>query len=140
MTNFLEIRNLYQHDNAQDLILFNNKDILIDGKSFFLQNWKEKGAILIKVSKKMCNEIKRQLYATDRECEICSNQILHGRSNVQKMTIKTWKNVLDQLTRNDGFNALRLNCINSSLPACAMIPNQQNFTRHDERLSETEQQ
>ena len=54
----------------------------------------------------MCNEIKRELYATDRECEICSNQILHGRwvavvwlSNVQKMTIKTWKNVLDQLTR-----------------------------------------
>ena len=54
----------------------------------------------------MCNEIKRELYATDRECEIGSNQILHGRSvavfwlsNVQKMTIKTWKNVLDQLTR-----------------------------------------
>ena len=89
MANFLEIRNLYQHDNGQDLILFNNKDILIDGNSFFLQNWKEKGAILIKVSKKMCNETKRELYATDRECEICSNQILHGRSNVQKMTIKT---------------------------------------------------
>ena len=50
----------------------------------------------------MYNEIKRELYATDRECEICSNQILHGRlvavfwlSNVQNMTIKTWKNVLD---------------------------------------------
>ena len=25
--------------------------------------------------------------------------------------------------------------VNSTLPACAMIPNQQNFTRHDERLS-----
>ena len=36
--------------------------------------------------------------------------------------------------QNDGFNALRLNCINSTLPACAMIPNQQNFTRHDERF------
>ena len=54
----------------------------------------------------MCNEIKRELYATDRECEICSNQILHGRSvavfwlsNVQRMIIKTWKNVLDQLIR-----------------------------------------
>ena len=50
----------------------------------------------------MYNEIKRELYASDRECEISSNQILHGRSvavfwlsNVQKMTIKTWKNVLD---------------------------------------------
>ena len=47
MANFLEIRNLYQHDNGQDLILFNNKDILIDGNSFFLQKWKEKGVSLI---------------------------------------------------------------------------------------------
>ena len=52
--------------------------------------------------KKMYNKIKCELYATDCECEICSNQILHGRSvavfwlsNVQKMTIKTWKNVPD---------------------------------------------
>ena len=27
LANFLELRNLYQHDNGQDLILFNNKDI-----------------------------------------------------------------------------------------------------------------
>ena len=47
LANFLEIRNLYQHDNGQDLILFNNKDILIEGKSFFLQKWKEKGVISI---------------------------------------------------------------------------------------------
>ena len=25
--------------------------------------------------------------------------------------------------------------VNSTLPACAMIPNQQNFTRHDERFN-----
>ena len=25
--------------------------------------------------------------------------------------------------------------VNSTLPACAMIPNQQNFTRHDERVN-----
>ena len=50
----------------------------------------------------MYNETKRELYATERECEICSNKILHGRlvavfwlTNVQKMAIKTWKNVLD---------------------------------------------
>ena len=47
LANVLEIRNLYQHDNGQDLILFNNKDILIDGNSFFLQKWKEKGVISI---------------------------------------------------------------------------------------------
>ena len=47
LANFLELRNLYQHDNGQDLILFNNKDILIDGKSFFLQKWKENGVTSI---------------------------------------------------------------------------------------------
>ena len=43
----------------------------------------------------MYNEIKRELYATDRECEICSNQISHGRavavfwlSNVQKVATR----------------------------------------------------
>ena len=41
LANFLEIRNLYQHDNGQDLIFFHNKDILIDGNSFFLQKRKE---------------------------------------------------------------------------------------------------
>jgi len=47
LANFLEIRNLYQHDNDHDLILFNNKDILIDGSSFFLKEWREKGVISI---------------------------------------------------------------------------------------------
>ena len=47
LANFLEIRNLYQHDNGQDLILFKNRDILIDGNSFFLQKWKEKGVTSI---------------------------------------------------------------------------------------------
>ena len=37
--------------------------------------------------------------------------------------------------QNDGFNALQVNCINSTLPACAVIPNQQNFTMHDERFN-----
>ena len=43
LANFLEIRNLYQHHNGQDLILFNNKDILIDGNSFFLTKMERKG-------------------------------------------------------------------------------------------------
>ena len=47
LANFLDNRNLYQHDNGQILILFNNKDILIDGNDFFVQKWKENGVILI---------------------------------------------------------------------------------------------
>ena len=43
----MEIKNLYQHDNGHDLILFNNKDIRIDGNTFFFQKWKERGVISI---------------------------------------------------------------------------------------------
>ena len=38
---------LYICINGHDLIFFNNKDIIIDGKRFFLSKWKEKGAVLI---------------------------------------------------------------------------------------------
>ena len=47
LLNFLEIRTLHQCNNGHDLILFSNKDILIDGKSFFLHRSKEKGAVFI---------------------------------------------------------------------------------------------
>ena len=37
--------------------------------------------------------------------------------------------------QNDGFNALRLYWSKLNPAVCAMIPNQQNFTRHDERFN-----
>ena len=40
-----------------------------------------------------------------------------------------------QLTRMMGFMPFDFAAVNSTLPACAMIPNQQNFTRHDERFN-----
>ena len=40
-----------------------------------------------------------------------------------------------QLTRMMGFMPSDFAAVNSTLPACAMIPNQQNFTRHDERFN-----
>ena len=54
--------------------------------------------------------------------------------------LKKWPLKLRRMNQtahpNDGFNAHRLNCINSTLPDCVMIPNQlQNFTRHDERFN-----
>ena len=52
---------------------------------------------------------------------------------------KNWPFKLERMYQtahqNDGFNVLRLNCINSTLPACAKIPDQHNFTRHDGRLN-----
>ena len=39
-----------------------------------------------------------------------------------------------QLTRMMGLMSSDFAAVNSTLPVCAMIPNQQNFTRHDERF------
>ena len=48
LANFLELGTPYQCNNGQDLILFNDKDILISGKCFFfLPKWKEKGVVFI---------------------------------------------------------------------------------------------
>ena len=41
-----------------------------------------------------------------------------------------------QLTRKIGFMPSDFAAVNSTLPACAMIPNQpENFTRHDKRFT-----
>ena len=40
-----------------------------------------------------------------------------------------------QLTRMLGLLPSDFAAVNSTLPACAMIPNQQNFTRYDERFN-----
>ena len=34
-----ELKTLYSYDQKQELILFNNKDILADGKPIFLSEW-----------------------------------------------------------------------------------------------------
>ena len=44
---FNELKTLYSYDQKQELILFNNKDILVDGKPFFLSEWFRKGILSI---------------------------------------------------------------------------------------------
>ena len=36
---FDEIKTLYNYDQGTDTILFNNKDILVDGKPLFIREW-----------------------------------------------------------------------------------------------------
>ena len=36
---FDELKTLYGHKGISDLLLFNNRDILIDEKAFFFQEW-----------------------------------------------------------------------------------------------------
>ena len=42
-----ELKSLYGADEAQDIILFNNKEILVEGKPLFIREWFNKGVISI---------------------------------------------------------------------------------------------
>ena len=43
---FGDLKTLYKY-NLSQIVLFNNREILIDGKPFFIQEWFSKGIILI---------------------------------------------------------------------------------------------
>ena len=45
---FMELKSQYKHEQEQEIILFNNKAILIGGKPFFIPEWFSKGIICIK--------------------------------------------------------------------------------------------
>jgi len=44
---FHELKSSYETDLGQDLVLFNNKDILIDHKTFFYKSWFKKGILRV---------------------------------------------------------------------------------------------
>ena len=45
---FVQIKSRLKQEDEQEIILFNNKEILIDGKPFFIREWFSKGIISIK--------------------------------------------------------------------------------------------
>ncbi|CAH3161324.1 unnamed protein product [Pocillopora meandrina] len=47
LINFLELKTLYRPNYLSDLLLFNNKEIKIDGNSIFYSNWSEKAVLSI---------------------------------------------------------------------------------------------
>ena len=47
LLSFLELNGLYHTQFGQGLVLFNNKEILIEGKTFFLKNWYQKRVVCI---------------------------------------------------------------------------------------------
>ena len=47
LLSFLGLKSLYHTHFGQDLVLFNNKEILIEGKTFFFKNWYQKRVICI---------------------------------------------------------------------------------------------
>ena len=45
---FKELKTLYGYDQGSDLVLFNNREILVDNKSVYFNNWVENDIISIK--------------------------------------------------------------------------------------------
>ena len=48
LDNFNELKTLYNYYQKQDIVLFNNKEILVGGKPIFISEWFKKGIISIK--------------------------------------------------------------------------------------------
>ena len=44
---FLELKESFPNQSGQEQILFNNKDILIHGRSIFYRNWYDRGVYLV---------------------------------------------------------------------------------------------
>ena len=44
---FLGLKSLYESDNGQEMILFNNKEILVGNRPIFLKSWFEEGIVSI---------------------------------------------------------------------------------------------
>ena len=44
---FLELKTLYESDIGQEMILFNNKEILVGNRPFFLKHWFDLGIVSI---------------------------------------------------------------------------------------------
>ena len=87
----------------------------------------------------MYKKIKRELYATDCEClKLNFIRPIGCRVLAVKCSKSDHLNLEEctrQLTRMMDLMPSDFAAVNSTLPACAMIPNQQNFTRHDERFN-----
>ena len=47
MFSFLDLKSLYNSKDEQEMILVNNKEILIDGRTFFYHDWVEKGVFTL---------------------------------------------------------------------------------------------
>jgi len=48
LTFFTELKNIYSYDSMQDLVLFNNKEILFGGRPVFIKEWFDSNILTIK--------------------------------------------------------------------------------------------
>ena len=76
LKSFQELKILYSYDQASDLVLYNNKEILVDQNIVYLSKWMEKGIVSIKDLLKedgsylTFQELKQNFHATQISCNI----------------------------------------------------------------------
>ena len=47
LESFSELKTLHGYDESQDLVLFNNKDILVGGRPVYFHEWFKRGVVFI---------------------------------------------------------------------------------------------
>ena len=106
---FNELKTLYSYDQKQELILFNNKDILVDGKPFFLSEWFRKGILSIN---ELLNETGNVLtFQEFRDKYSCESNFLQYYQVVSAIPKRLW-----------------------SLAKCSDTINRSFFTQNDKRI------
>ena len=85
---FNELKTLYSYDQKQELILFNNKDILVDGKPIFLSEWFRKGILSIN---ELLNETGNVLtFQEFRDKYFCESNFLQYYQVVSAIPKRFW--------------------------------------------------
>ena len=76
---FNELKTLYNYDQGQKFILFNNKDVLVNGIPIFLSEWFKKGILSI-------NDLLNESNQRSGKGKISSNSEIIGLSETLSMT------------------------------------------------------
>ena len=99
---FNELKTLYSYDQKQELILFNNKDILVDGKPIFLSEWFRKGILSIN---ELLNETGNVLtFQEFRDKYSCESNFLQYYQVVSAIPKRLWSLARCSDTINRSFS------------------------------------
>ena len=99
---FNELKTLYSYDQKQELMLFNNKDILVDGKPIFLSEWFRKGILSIN---ELLNETGNVLtFQEFRDKYSCESNFLQYYQVVSAIPKRLWSLARCSDTINRSFS------------------------------------
>ena len=72
----VELKTIFGYDQGGDLVLFNNREIFVDNKTVYINNWVENDVILIKdLLKMMENSSHSKNFQTNSHAKLTSSNI-----------------------------------------------------------------